>query len=157
MGMSIGIIDDKPKKKWGHLSAKGEIQINDFRETLYIPLGWWSLDDYKKQWHEGIERLSYYDRTCFIVAVNNPQKRRFIEWWVLYKIDDKVYVQNQIIISDIYTERIGDKPFTLKTCYDFIPERGEPYDEDGNKISEWVVDLVKSDEKINLTDRIRVI
>jgi hypothetical protein len=140
MNMHISIIDDKPRKKWGVLSVKGEIQINDFRETLYISLGWWNLDDYKKQWQEGFKRLINHDKSCLVVAVDNPKMRKFIEWWVLYKIDNKIYVRNKIAIEDIYTEQIGNKPFTIHSCYDFIPERGEPYDEDGNKISEWVVE-----------------
>jgi len=75
-----------------------------------------------------------------VVAVDNPDCRRFVEWWRLYKVGDKVYVRNSIVIENIYKEMIGDKLFTLETCYDFIPERGGPCNEDGNKISEWVVD-----------------
>ena len=34
MSISIKIIDKKPKKKWGVLTVKGEIQINDFKEKF---------------------------------------------------------------------------------------------------------------------------
>ncbi|HLX53220.1 MAG TPA: hypothetical protein VKR58_04740 [Aquella sp.] len=142
MNIHIKIIETKPKKKWGALSVKGEIQINDFKETLYIPIEWWNTKNYLTQWQEGIKRLTDHDTSCFVVAIDNPKLRKFIEWWVLYKVNNKIYVQNQIIVADIYTERIGNKQFTVQSCYDFIPERGEPYDEDGNKISEWVVELI---------------
>ena len=97
-------------------------------------------DDYEQQWNEGLKRLFDNEKSCFVVDINNPKNREFIEWWKLYKIDNKIYVRNSIIIAEIYNEQIGDKPFTLQTCYDFIPERGPLHDEEGNKISEWVVD-----------------
>jgi hypothetical protein len=107
---------------------------------LYIPLDWWSLDDYKKQWQNGLNRLVKHDKTCLIVAVDNPQMRKFVEWWLLYKIDNKIYVRNKIVIEDIYLKEIGDKPFTVVSCYDFIPERGSRFNDDGWEISEWVVE-----------------
>ncbi len=140
MNMSIKIIDANPKKKWGVFTIKGEININDFKETLYPSLDWWSLDDYRLQWQEGLRRLIDHDRSCLVATVDNPKLRKFIEWWLLYKIGDKVYIRNSIVLSDIYEEYIGDKPFTVDNCYDFIPGKGESYDEDGNKIAEWVVD-----------------
>lgn len=141
MGIIIKVIESKPQKKWGVLSVKCEIQIDEFRESIYISCGdWWSFDDYQKQWQEGLKRLEKYNQSCLVVAVNNPQSRKFVEWWLLYKVGNKIYIRNRIIIEDIYTELIGDKPFTLQTCYDFIPERGPQYNEDGRKISEWVTD-----------------
>ncbi len=141
MGVIIKIIESKPQKKWGALSVKCEIQIDEFRESIYIPCGgWWSLDDYQKQWQEGLKRLEKYNQSCLVVAVDNPQSRKFIEWWLLYKVGNKIYIRNKIIIEDIYTALIGDKPFTLYNCYDFIPEKGGCYNKDGNKISEWITD-----------------
>lgn len=140
MSISIKIIDKKPKKKWGVLTVKGEIQINDFKEKFYSSLDWWSLDDYLTQWQEGLNRLKDHDKSCLVVMIDNPKYRKFVEWWELYKVDHKIYINNSIVIDDIYEKYIGNQSFTVETCYDFIPDRGEPYDEDGNKISEWVVD-----------------
>lgn len=139
--MNILITDEKSKKRNGVWVVKGEIQINDFEETLYIPLDWWSLDDYKQQWEEGKNRLLTHKTSCFVVAIHDPKIRPYINWWLLYKVGNKIYIQNQMIIGEIYEDQIGDKIFTLQTCYDFIPERGGRYDEDGNKISEWVTEL----------------
>lgn len=140
MNLSIKMIDKKPKERWEVVTVKGKIKIGDFQEDLYPSLDWWSPDDYEHQWREGLSRLSDHEKSCFIVDINNPTNREFIEWWKLYKIDNKIYVRNSIILDDIYEEQIGDKPFTLQTCYNFIPDRGSLHDEDGNKISEWVVD-----------------
>lgn len=140
MNININIIESKPKKQWGVVSVKGEIQIDDFRESLYIPLGWWSLDDYKKQWQEGLRRLANHDKSCLVVGIDNPKVRKFIEWWVLYKIDNKIYIRNKIAVDDIYSEQIGDRPFTIQNCYDFIPERGPKFNSEGREISEWVIE-----------------
>ena len=140
MNLDIRMIDKKPKKRWEVLTIKGQIKIGNFKEDLYLSVDWWGPDDYEHQWIEGLNRLAKHEKSCLVVDVNNPTNRKFIEWWPLYKIDNKIYVRNSIIIADIYSEQIGDKPFTLQTCYDFIPERGQSHDEDGNKISEWVVD-----------------
>ena len=140
MNIEMRVMDEKPKKRNGVFVIDGELQINDFMEHLYIPLDWWSLSDYLKQWQEGFNYLEHHDRSCLVVSIHNPHIRPYINWWLLYKVGDKVHIQNQLVIGEIYEKQVGDKPFNLETCYDFIPERGEPYDEDGNKISEWVID-----------------
>jgi hypothetical protein len=119
---------------------EGEIRIGHYRETLYIPLDWWDIATYESQWKQAIDRLRYHDTSCLVVAINNPYKRCYIEWWLLYKINNKIYIQNHIIINEVCSEFIGNELFTQISCYDFIPERGASYDEQGNKISEWVVD-----------------
>lgn len=135
MNLSISIVDKKPKK----YGVRGEIIIDDFIEHFDAPLDWWSVDDYKQQWKEGLKRLLDHDTSCLVVTINDPNCRKFIEWWPLYKIDNKIHIQNHIIIEDIYEERIGGKPFTRETCYDFIP-RYRSHTDEGNKISEWVID-----------------
>lgn len=135
MSLMIEIINRKPKK----YGVTGQIIIDDFMEYFDSPLDWWSVDDYEKQWKEGLARLSNHNTSCLIVAINDPDCRKFIEWWPLYKIGNKVHIQNHLVIDDLYEEKIGNKPFTLQTCYDFIPEY-RSYTSEGTKISEWVVD-----------------
>lgn len=135
MNLSIAIINKKPKKSY----VTGQIIIEDFLEYFDSTIDYWSVQDYELQWKEGLQRLLYYDSSCLIVAINDPHCRKFIEWWPLYKIGNKIHIQNHIIIDDLYEERIGNKSFTLQTCYDFIPEY-RSHTTDGNKISEWVID-----------------
>jgi hypothetical protein len=61
-------------------------------------------------------------------------------WWLLYKIDNKVYVQNQMLFDEIYENQIDKKKFNIETCYDFIPPRYIEEDPDGYAVSEWVID-----------------
>ena len=140
MNLKIEMIDKNPKKRWDFVNVKAQIQINDFVEDLYLPLDWWNSNNYEQQWKEGLKRLVNHDTSCFVVGIHNPKLWKFIEWWPLYKIDNKIYIRNQIILNDIYEEQIGDKPFTINTCYDFVPKRGASHDDEGQKISEWVID-----------------
>lgn len=135
MHLKVSIVENKPKK----YGVKGQIEIADFIEYFDSPLDWWSVKDYELQWKEGLERLLDYDTSCLVVAINNPHCRKFIEWWPMYKIGNKIHIQNHIIIDSIYEQRIGNKSFAIQTCYSFIPQY-RSHTEDGNKISEWVVD-----------------
>jgi len=141
MNLYINIIDNKPVERNNVFVVKGEINIGDCSEILYIPLDWWSLTDYKQQWQEGLMRLKNYDTSCLVVAVHNPSIRPYINWWLLYKVENKIYVRNQLLIEDAYAEQIGNKVFTVQNCYEFIPSRCDRYDEDGDEISEWTINL----------------
>ena len=101
-----------------------------------MPLNYWSLEDYERQWAAGIKRLRTKNRSCLVVSIYNPTTGNFIEWWALYKIKNKVYIRNQILVSDIYKKRIGNKTVTVNNCYNFIAPRA------GKKVSEWVVDYL---------------
>jgi hypothetical protein len=135
MDLSIEIMDRVPKRR----QVMTKIQIGDFEEYLDVFLGWWTINDYERQWTEALERLAKHDKSCFIVAIDDPGRRKFLEWWPLYKIGKKIHVQNHILVDDLYEERIGNNPFTRETCYDFIPPY-RSHTQEGNKISEWVVD-----------------
>lgn len=116
----------------------GKIKIGDYSESIYIPVNFWSIEDYKKQLTAGLERLKTHDKSCFVVTIHDPNIRPFIDMWVMYKIDDMVYVQNERYMAEVYDELIGGKLFNSHTCYDFIEPR-QTMTEDGYKISEWSV------------------
>jgi len=136
--LSINVIDRIPKKEWDD-AIKGKIQIGEYVESFYMPLDYWSIKDYETQWEEGIKRLSTHDQSCLVTAINDPKQFPFIEWWILYKVDNKICLQNFIIPPDIYQEKIGNKLFTINSCYDFIPKR-KTHSDEGDKISEWCID-----------------
>jgi len=135
--LRISIIDRKPKRREGIKSVQGLLEIDDFRELLYMPLDLWSAQDYERQWQEGWERLRTHDKSCFVVTIHDPKISPFVEWWLLYKENNKVYVQNQMIFGEIYKNQIGDKDFNINSCYDFIPPR---HIEGDYPVSEWVID-----------------
>ena len=149
MAISIEIITDRPKKIHNVLAYMGKIKIGDYSESIYIPVDFWSIEDYKKQWTEGLQRLKTHDKSCLVVTIHDSNIRPFIDMWVMYKIDDMVYVQNKRYMSEIYGELVGGKPFHSDTCYDFIKQR-KTMTEDGYKISEWSVPWVDFIESSDL-------
>ena len=138
MNISIKITSKRPKKIHNVKAYEGRITIGDFSESIYVPLDLWSREDYERQWREGLKRLKTHNTSCLIATIHDPKIRPFIDRWTLYRKGNTVYVYNQMILDTGYEELIGDKPFTLTTCYDFIGPR-RTHLEDGTKISEWSV------------------
>ncbi len=143
-GLLIQVVSDKPKKINGLLSYWGRIQINDFEEKFVMSVAQWSLGDYKRQWHEGLERIKKLPTSCLVTTVQNPNmvpgiERPFINWWTLYRENDKIILHNQILVSELLRETIAPGAFTVDDCYSFIGPKYHLGQE--GKISEWVVKL----------------
>ena len=68
------------------------------------------------------------------------KKAPWINWWILYKVGDTIFVQNHLLVSYMYKEVIGEGPFTPDTCYNYIDKR-ITHTDDGRKISEWNVKI----------------
>jgi hypothetical protein len=119
----------------------GEIFIgDDFWETIAPALDYWTIADYKRQWQEGLERIKTHDTSCLVASVQNPYLAPLINWWPLYKKGDKIFIQNELIVSEDYKKYIGDNIFSPETCYNFI----QPFitqDDDGTLFSTWEVDV----------------
>lgn len=118
---------------------KGIIRIGDMQESIYSPVTTWSIREYKKQWKDALDRLQNHTKSCLITGFVIKNGEPELEWWPMYKIDNKVYVQNQWLWGDNYKEAIGDKPFTPDTCYDFVRDR-RTVNYEGTDLSEWSVD-----------------
>ena len=149
----IKIISKKPKKIWGLLSHKGQISIGEFKESFIMPLNSWTINDYKQQWKEGIERLKNHNNSCLVTTVQNLHSNGMGMMWVLYKVGDDIFIQNHLLNREILKE-FGDsqkiKNFTPKMCYGFISSR-KTLTEYGTKVSEWSIsakDFFASTEQI---------
>jgi hypothetical protein len=120
----------------------GEIQIGNFRETFTIPVDYWTMQDYEKQWRAGIERIKMYDQSCLIFEMEDPTKAPLANTWVLYKDGDVVHIQNHLLFGKRFSTMLKKKgPFTMQTCYNFIKTRNTISKSTGMKISEWDIDL----------------
>ena len=100
-------ISEKPLKS-GVL--KGIITIDDWYETLHIPVGQWTIEEYKRQWREGLERINTENTSCLVTYVADHTKGPGIGWWPMWKIDNIIHIQNQWISYENYDRIIGDKP-----------------------------------------------
>lgn len=122
---------------WGLRSYLGKIIIGDFEETIYVPVEFWSIDDYRKQWIEGIERIKTHSKSCLVATIQgNKKKPDLINWWLLYKKENKIFIHNQLLIEKSLNKTLNKGLFTTESCYDYIPRKST-----SKKISEWVIDL----------------
>lgn len=101
---------------------KGKIFLGNDMEFFCIKLGYWNLDDYKKQWREGIERLKEHRDSCLVVSVSGCRKRPFLVWYTLHRVDEEVLVYPFMYISEWYKKLVGRKRFTPTTCYKYVSE-----------------------------------
>jgi hypothetical protein len=125
----------------GFYCLLNNIKINDFQETNSMAVDYWTKEDYQRQWEEGLEKIKIHNVSCLVTSIQNPIKSiPLLNWWVLYKIDNKIIIQNELLYDEVYKEEIGDKLFSPESCYDFIRPR-VTHTEDGQKISEWIVEL----------------
>lgn len=109
-------------------TCKGELVIREFMEDFPCSLSIWSPEDYYKQWRQGIHRiLDEGESSALITFMPNPQiKRPFVEWWLLFREGDKIYIQSQ----HLSLEKIKDS-FDPNNPYNYVPTRwDEDEDED---------------------------
>lgn len=127
--------ESKPIKENGELVIPSSIIIGNFTERLHIPISYWSLEDYKRNWISSLTQgIDNKKHSALAVSMYDPDFTNFIFAWVVYFHDETAFIQNKIIFLD------ECQNFTPETINDFIGER-ETCNEDGMKISEWVIDL----------------
>lgn len=136
MDICIKFTEEQPKK----LFAKGEIIIKNFRESFYSSLEYWNIGDYERQWEEGLRRIIINSQSCLVTTVQDPNKYPLIDWWVLYKENGKIFIQNELIVDETYEELINGNSFNVENCYNYIRPR-ITYTDEGEKISEWNINL----------------
>ena len=145
----IEVISKKPEVIDGLLSHTGEITMGDYKETFVMPLNSWTIEDYKQQWKEGLERIKTHDRSCLVNLIQNMDANPMVEMWVLFKVDDIVYIGQRLLnrqLAGEFNYPIKFTNFNKENCYQFIHDRivnenGHGIAEDGDEISEWKVSL----------------
>ena len=114
-----------PKKAPGYsnniLCYWGELIFGEYERRIRIPLEYWTLPDYKKQWHDGIERIKAHGNSCLVTACEDKKTGPLLSCWLFYKKSNKVLIQHHLFVDESYEEYIGDNLITLENCYDFIP------------------------------------
>ena|SRR5215467_6992418 len=116
--------------------AIGEIKLGEYLESFQAILGFWTMEDYEKSWLTALRRLvGGASTSCLVTSLTDPGNSEYVVTWPLYRSDDEVFVQNQLI----FLNQLGRR-FEPQAPWEFI----EPHaiiDEDGHQISEWQVQL----------------
>jgi len=115
--------------------AMGRIVAGELDEGFASTLYEWSKRDYEVHWLQSLERLINGDtKIVLMTQYLDPAESLNLEWWALYRGEgDVVYVQNHLRFCD----QLG-KGFSVAEASKFLEDR-ITVDEDGNRISEWVV------------------
>jgi CdiI N-terminal domain len=142
MAFSIGLISDPlPKLDPGVVASFGVIQIGSFQERFIASLMYWGADDYKRHWKQAIERVLHSsDVSCLITSMVDPATATFIFWWPMYRVNENVFIQHQILFFDQL-----QSPFDERTPFSFVSKR-QTINEDGERISEWSVRINELEE-----------
>ena len=131
---------DSPDMVSGERSIPGELTLGDHNERFRAPLVYWSASDYRNHWIKAAGRIVSGLESAFFVRVYDPLVANFLEWWPMYPEGQFVYVQNHLLFLDQL-----DGPLDILDPWRYIPPRSTK-DEDGEKISEWVVSMKEMDD-----------
>lgn len=135
--LSITIISPKVEIIWGLHAYYGQIRIGDFSETIYVPVEFWTLEDYKKQWEEGLSRIENEKKSCLVATVQGyKQAPALVNWWCLYKVDNQIVIENFRLVGKWLKKALKGEPFTPENCYQFIPRMSRRKD-----VSKWYVPI----------------
>jgi hypothetical protein len=137
------IVTPKKKSEWkNHNIFQGRFIFGSYKYIDLIHCDFWPLEKYENQWIEGIKRLDKHDTSCLITRRDKPRNIEILEWWILYKIKNMIHAQFNSFLGSQFIDLINEKPFTIETCYDFIPPR-QKYDKYGHKIKEYLISFIQ--------------
>lgn len=135
------IVHRLPKDQWkNHNMARGKIALDGYQAVFFMSVEIWSLDDYKRQWREGLARLRDHNESCLVENFYKIRGNITWIWWLLYKIDGIVYIQKSYCPHAPYDRMSDTQLFTPDNCYDYIPSR-MTHEDDGEKIPEIAIPM----------------
>jgi hypothetical protein len=122
-------------------SLRGKIRLGEFVEAFESSLQFWTRQDYEKQWVNGVRRVVLeHSDSCLISSLTDPENSNFIFWWPIYIDGDKAIFHNQVL----FINECQHKFDASQPSRSLHPR--ETVDEDGNKISEWFVQIADLEE-----------
>ncbi len=114
---------------------------DDFTETIACALDYWTIENYIQQWKYALQRIKTHNTSCLVASIQDPDIAPYLNWWIMYKKDNKVYISNQQLIGNDAKDFLKNKPFTISSCYTFIPPKYTMHPNDGYDYSEWIIEL----------------
>ena len=116
----------------GESVRSGLITIGSYRERFIAPIHYWDESQYRRHWQTALTGIvAGSSKSALITSMYEPASANFIFWWPMYRLDDTVYFQNQILfLGELET------PFDPNDPFRFVRER-TIVNSDGEQISEW--------------------
>jgi hypothetical protein len=138
------ILDRHPRLTHKVPYTIGQITINDFEEEFVMPIDWWQVADYERQWEESFKYLKDMGKSYFITKIFKPERGfQYIDRWIAHTIDNKIKIQNKVVFNkQTYKKAFNNEKVTLENWYKFIPSYTQPkLLFDVFIASEWTVDI----------------
>src|ERR1700676_4957520 len=121
MSFSIAFLDEPLVYPYDDVktpAASGLLTIGNSKEGFYSSLYQWSKQDYEGQWRQAINvLLNESSKAALIVEYIGPDASH-LEWWPMYKVGDKVYLQNQLLFYNQLPV-----PFSLENPFVYLRDR----------------------------------
>ena len=116
--------------------AVGEIQFGEYRESFHAVIGYWSVQDYEASWTAALRRLlAGGEVSSLVTSLTDPQEATFVTTWPLYRDQEEVFVQNQMLFLDeLPVPFAPDSPWESADSRTTVDEKGRP-------ISEWHITM----------------
>ncbi len=136
-------------QKPGYKMLQGNIVIGNFSEHLDVPIGYWSADDYFRQWLEAIKNIvedKENQNATLITQMFDPLKKEFgyiIEHWPMHRVGSNVYLQNKYETAESLA-----MPFELNNLYKSLDYKKEKTAIESG-VSEWCIDISDLQEFAN--------
>lgn len=110
----------------------GEVKIDEYIEEIEIDLSYWNKNDYKTQWRDAIDNLKKgEEKWALVTSMSDLKTANFITIWPMYRINETIYIQNQVLFLDDIKD-----DFSIKKINKFLDER-----DSDEEVSEWKTTL----------------
>jgi len=141
------LLEKEPSDHFGVQTLRGLIRLGDQEECFFAPISFWGRQEYLSSWYSslccGLEGRKH---SVLVTSMLDPEFANFLMVWVLYFVGESVHIQNNVVfLNDVVPG------FNVDDVNSYFGAR-EVVNEDGDRISEWVVPLsevLSFKEKLN--------
>lgn len=117
----------------------GQIKGRGLDDYFRAPATFWNRDQYYSSWLAAFEDRERLSRFVIVTSMYHPIHANFIEGWVFYIQEQNVFLQNHLFLLKNY-------PRKKHPNFNDMPGPRQVVDEDGGKLSEWVLSLREVEE-----------
>jgi hypothetical protein len=121
--ISIEIIEKLPHDSKFADQYRCILNIANKKVKFFPPVNIWSIDEYKKQWQEGLQKILIENTSCIVTDVADIGEFPTIMMWDLFKEGDTVYCQGKCLHRTSIPISFYEISFTVENCYKFIGKR----------------------------------
>jgi len=113
--------------------ASGGLELGNDADSFSADLTAWTIQDYEKQWREGVARLAAGRSSSALITSYAGPDAGFHSMWPMWKIGDQVVFHEHLVPNEVIAQ--SD---VIGSFYAAVGER-RTRSEDGEAISEWLV------------------